>query len=238
MTYWEETMQDDAHILTADGWGVGNEVIRLQRESKGKKKDIEGLEGLEGRLIPTSLLIKTYCAAEQSEIENLNAKLEQIGAEMDELKEEYGGEEGLLSEVIDNAKISKGAVQKRIKEIKTDAEFADELKILEQYFALLEKEAATKKVMKEVEKDLEYKVLAKYPKLISGEVKTLVVERKWMDALEASVHEEVNRLSQELAARVKDLTERYEQPLPEFANKVKTLTDKVDKHLTTMGFVL
>ena len=48
MTYWEEVMQDDAHIITADDWGAGNEVIRLQKESKDKKKDVEGLYGLEG----------------------------------------------------------------------------------------------------------------------------------------------------------------------------------------------
>ncbi|MFQ5753356.1 MAG: N-6 DNA methylase, partial [bacterium] len=42
MSYWEEVMQDDAHIITADGWKAGNEVIRLQKESKGKKKDIQG----------------------------------------------------------------------------------------------------------------------------------------------------------------------------------------------------
>jgi len=46
MNYWEEVMQDDTHIITVDGWKSGNEVIRLQKENKGKKKDIEGLIGL------------------------------------------------------------------------------------------------------------------------------------------------------------------------------------------------
>src|SRR5262249_48473641 len=148
---------------------------------------------------------KNHFAAEQTKLDELSAELDQIAAEMDELKEEHGGEEGLLSEVIDNDKISKGVVQKRIKEIKNDADFADELRMLEQYFALFEKETETKKVIKEVEKDLEKKVLAKYPKLTPDEVKTLVVERKWMDALETAVHGQVDRLSQQLAGRVEEL---------------------------------
>jgi type I restriction enzyme M protein len=236
MAYWEETMQDDAHIITTDGWSAGNDVIRLQKGNNGKKKDIQGLEGLEGRLIPIPLLIKTYFAAEQTKLDELGTRLEEIAAQMDELKEEHGDEEGLLFEVIDNDKISKGAVQKRIKEIKTDADFADELRMLEKYFALFEKEADTKKEIKEAEKDLERKVVAKYPKFTAEEVKTIVVERKWMDALEMSVHEEVDRLSQRLAGRVKELAERYEQPLPDLADKVEGLTGKVDEHLKIMGF--
>ena len=86
MAYWAETMQDDAYIITADGWDAGNQVIRLQKESKGKKKDIPGLVGLEGRLIPTSLLISTYFAAEQAELDILSTGLEQIAARMSELK--------------------------------------------------------------------------------------------------------------------------------------------------------
>src|SRR5439155_7611289 len=70
MTYWVETMQDDAYIITVDGWGAGKQVTRLQRETKGKnketkKRDIQGLSGLEGRLIPIPLLVNTNLASDQ-----------------------------------------------------------------------------------------------------------------------------------------------------------------------------
>jgi type I restriction enzyme M protein len=237
MAYWAETMQDDAYIITADGWGAGNQVTRLTRETKGKKKDIAGLAGLEGRHIPIPLLIKIYFAAEQAELDELNVQLEQIVARMDELKEEHGGEEGLLAEVINNDKISKGAVQKRIKEIKNDADYADELKILEQYAKLFDDEAETKKAIKDAEKELEKKIFTKYPALTLEEVKTLVVERKWMDDLQAAVEGEVDRLSQQLTSRVKELAERYQATLPEIDGDVTRLTAKVDEHLNNMGFV-
>lgn len=236
MSYWEDVMQDDAHIITADGWGGGNEIIRLQKESKGKKKDIEGLYGLEGRLLPVVLLIRSYFAKEQAQIEELNAKLEQIASQMDELKDEHSGEEGLLSEVIENDKIKKGDVQRRIKEVEGDADYADELKMLEEYASLFEEEADTKKQIKEAEQDLEKKVLAKYPVLTLKEIKSLVVESKWMDELQARVIGEVDRLSQKIAGRVKELAERYADPMPKIMVELSELTKKVEGHLAKMGF--
>jgi len=237
MTYWEEVMQDDAYILTTEGWKAGNVVTRLQRENKGKKKEIEGLPGLEGRLIPVSLMIKTYFSKEQAELDELSARLEQIAAEMDELKDEHGGEEGLLAEVIDNDKINKGALQKRIKEIKTDKDYTDELKVLEQYMALVDKEAETKKTLKEQEKALENKVLARYPILSLEEIKTLVVERKWIDSLQIVIVGQVDRLAQSLTGRVQQLADRYIDTLPALSKSVDTLATTVDAHLKKMGFI-
>lgn len=238
MVYWEEVMQDDTHIITVEGWKSGNEIIRLQKENKGKKKDIDGLVGLEGRLIPISLIIKTYFAGEQKKLNELNTILEQIAVDMDALKDEYGGDEGLLSEVIDNDKISKASVTKRIKEIKNSVDDAEELAVLEKYSALFEKEANTKKAIKEAEKDLEKKVLTKYPTLTEKEIKTLVVENKWMSELSTRILGEVERLSQTLAGRVKELAERYAEPMPEIVKEVEDLKKKVEGHLKNMGFDL
>ena len=236
MTYWEDVMQDDAHIITVDGWKSGNEVIRLHRDNKGKKKDIEGLVGIEGRLIPIPLTIKTYFAKEQAALDVLNATIEQTGFDMDALKDEHSGEEGLLAEVIDNDKINRAGLQKRIKEIKNNVDDRDELAVLEKYFALFEKEADTKKAIKDGEKDLEKKVLAKYPTLTLEEIKALIVERKWMYDLSARILGEVDRLSQTLAGRVKELAERYAEPMPEIVKDMESLKEKVEEHLAKMGF--
>lgn len=80
------------------------------------------------------------------------------------------------------------------------------------------------------------KVLAKYPAFTSEEIKSLVVESKWMDELQARVMSEVERLSRRLAGRVKELAERYEVPLPQIANRVIDMEAKVNSHLKKMGF--
>ncbi len=238
MAYWDEAMQDDAHIITVDGWKSGNEVVRLQKDNKGKKKDIEGIAGLEGRLIPISLVVKAYFANEQTAINDLNAALEQVGIDMDALKDEHGGEEGLLSEVIDNDKIKKVDVQRRVKEIRNSADDADEFAVLTKYLALFEKEADTKKAIKNAEIALEKKVLAKYPAFTVEEIKSLVVERKWMDELSSRVLGEINRLSHTLAERVKELAGRYAEPMPEISREVDVLMKRVEGHLARMGFDL
>ena len=237
MNFWGSTMQDDLYTLVADGWEAGNQVIRLQKENKDKKKkDIEGLEGLEGRLIPPSLLISEYFQIEKTEIEKLESDLETATASMEEIKEEHGGEDGLLADVIENEKVNKGLLTKRIKEIKHDPDSADELEILEKYQNLSDKEADLKREIKTKYFLLERKVIEKYPKLSIDEVKTLVIGKKWLRALEEAITGEIEKVAKKLTERVKELAERYDETLPQIASEVKTLEQKVNEHLKKMGF--
>jgi type I restriction enzyme M protein len=46
----------------------------------------------------------------------------------------------------------------------------------------------------------------------------------------------MDRVSQQLTRRVKELAERYESPLPQMGQRVDVLQAKVDAHLQRMGF--
>lgn len=116
MEYWAETMQDDMYELAADGWKAGNEVKRIEKKTKkGDKevvKQVVGIEGLEGRLIPPALIIQEYFVKEQKAIDDLQVQTETLKAKMDEMREEHGGEDGLLANAIDDkGKISKTNLQ-------------------------------------------------------------------------------------------------------------------------------
>jgi len=239
MTYWNEIMQDDMYILAVDGWKAGNIVIRKIRESKDKKKkEIEGLEGLEGKLIPIEFIINRYFDAEQKTIEQLELQRDDIVQQQEEMVEEHSGEEGLLAEVIDDkGKIAKGEVLRRIKVIKDDNAYEDELKVLQYYQKLIEQEAQIKKKIKEAQSDLEKKVITQYKALTEDEIKTLVVDDKWMAAVERNIKTEMDRISQHLTQRIKELAQRYETPLPNLTQEVKELSGKVNAHLKKMGFV-
>ena len=140
-----------------------------------------------------------YFRKEQQALEALDAELAALEQQLDELREEHSGEEGLLAEVIEGEgekqKITSKAVKDRLKEIGKDPEYADERKALQAYSDLLEKESDTKTKRKEAQEDLEAKIDAKYPKLSEAEVKTLVVEDKWLAALDAALHGELDRVS-------------------------------------------
>ena len=83
---------------------------------------------------------------------------------------------------------------------------------------------------------MDAKALAHYPKLTEAEVKTLVVDDKWLAALDAAIHGEMDRISQALTQRVKELAERYETPMPQQVRKVADLEQAVNVHLEKMGF--
>ncbi len=68
-------------------------------------------------------------------------------------------------------------------------------------------------------------------------MKDIVVEDKWLARLGEDVQAELDRVSQALTGRVKELAERYDKPLPELEAEVETLAAQVEGHLEKMGFV-
>jgi type I restriction enzyme M protein len=242
MDYWTETIQDDAHMLVTDGWceAAKPRLIIEDKDKKVKEKPdfTVGKQKFKTDLIPASVLIARYFAKEQAAIESLEAETAAIVQSMEEMAEEHGGDEGLLAEVKnEKGKITKAAVTARLKDIKGDAGFADELNALTEYLALLEKEAEANDRVKEAQKELEVKVAAKYGKLTDDEIKTLVVDDKWLATLAAAVQSELDRVLQALAGRIRQLAERYAVPLPQLTTEVETLAACVNEHLKKMGAI-
>ncbi len=228
MSYWVETMQDDVYALVVDGWESGRDI---EKDSKKKNQ-------WEGRIIPKQLIINRYFDKEQKAIEKLELEKDAITAQMEEMEEEHSGDEGLLEEAKnEKGKLTKAGVQQRVKEIKDDEESSDELNVLQQYLKLLEQEAEGHKKIKEAQVALEKKVLEKYKALSIDEIKILVVEDKWLERLESDIQTEMQRISQRLTGRIKELAERYETPLPNLKKDVEELEEKVNTHLKKMGFV-
>jgi type I restriction enzyme M protein len=78
-------------------------------------------------------------------------------------------------------------------------------------------------------------VFAHYPKLQDNEIKTLLVEDKWQASLRGALEAEIERVTQRLANRVKELEERYSSSLPQLTKSVSELEAKVAAHLQAMG---
>jgi type I restriction enzyme M protein len=108
--------------------------------------------------------------------------------------------------------------------------------ILNDWLSLNKRESALKKDLKDAIAQLDKLAYEHYPALTEDEVKDLVVNDKWMAALDAAIHGEMDRVSQSLTKRVKELVERYESPLPALSEAVIGLEGKVSGHLAKMGF--
>ena len=91
-------------------------------------------------------------------------------------------------------------------------------------------------MLRAAEADLDAKAYAKYPTLTETGIQTLVVDDKWLAALDTAVHGELDRISQALTLRVRELAERYETPLPQQVRMVAEREQAVNRHLERMGF--
>ena len=227
MDYWAETLQDDAYLIAADGW-VARPARLVETDKKGKRKD----KGWVCDLIPKPLIVARYFASEQAAIDAKQTELETATASLAELEEEHGGEDAAFSGF---DSITAAAVKERIREIGKDPEGADELQVLKRWLGFNEQLATLKKRIKDAEAALDTLAYEQYPKLSEAEIKTLVVDDKWMARLSAAVQGELDRVSQTLTGRIRELAERYATPLPQLTDEVATLAVRVEEHLAKMG---
>jgi type I restriction enzyme M protein len=241
MSYWAATMQDDVFIVAGGGWLAARELREARKETgdDGKVKWLE--EGdltvnkvrLVADVIPPRLITARFFPGLKQALDDANARAEELGREIEELAEENGAEGGLLEEVMgDTGKLTAGSVKARLKEKTIES---DEKALLESVAALFEDEAAAKKAAKEAEGGLNEAVLKKYPTLTLGEIQTLVVQDKWLAEITEAIAYEVEARTEGLTARVRVLTERYGQTLPQILEDLAGLEARVAGHLAAMG---
>lgn len=217
---WETSMQDDVYLLVQEGW----------------KAVLEGKPNTD--LIPQALVITRYFAKEQAALEALEAARDALTRHIEELEEEHGGDEGLLAEAKnDKGKLTKASVKGRLTDVGMDKSAKDERNLLNEIVKLFDQEAAAGKQVKDAQKTLDAKVAAYYAKLSEAEIKTLVVEDKWLATLSTAVQSELDRVSQALTGRIRELAERYEKPLPVLTREIDELSARVAGHLAKMGAV-
>jgi len=335
MDFWAGTMQDDCYLITADGWVA--ETRRVVEEVKGGKRKGELKDkGWACDLIPKVYIVARYFAKEQAELDALQARLDAIGAQITELAEEHGGEDGILKDVYSRNdameaftqalfavwndedrracgkysalvaeagehaaefrtltdhhhisvlkdrkgkltiktvkdrlattgdKIEQGVLRRYLaadQQYKAKSKEAAELmagvetqyrerlhadplpeeladlQTVVRYLELLEEQSALRTRVKAADAALDLLAYEKYPALDVQEIKALVVDDKWLPAIAASVQGELDRVSQTLTGRIRQLAERYAMPLPQLTARVEELSSRVDEHLKQMGAV-
>jgi type I restriction enzyme M protein len=227
MDYWAESMQDDAYLISADGWVAKTSRI-LETDKKGKKKD----KGWTCELIPKTYIVARYCAAEKAAIDATRAELEATAASLAELEDEHGGEDGIFG-VFD--KVAKAEVHTRLTEVGGEEDAGDEAGVLTRWLELSEREGELKRAVKAKEAALDLLAYEKYPTLSEADIRALVIDDKWMVKLAAAVQAELECVSQTLTGRVRVLAERYATPLPQLSTEVEELAVRVEEHLSKMG---
>ena len=237
MDYWADTLQDDVYVLVQDGWSAGMVLRELVAKKGEKLKETPDLvikkAKYKAELIPPELIVKQYFSAEQAQVDSLQNDLDSASQELEIFLEENTssgeGEDDLLNETLnDKDKVTKTSVTVRLK-LASDTE---EKAALKQALELFNAETAAKKLLKDA---LDLAVFKHYPELSIEEIKTLIVEDKWLTTLEANIVAEIERVTQQMANRVRELEQRYAEPMPVITRSVENLSDKVAGHLKAMG---
>ncbi len=236
MDYWSDTMQDDVYVLVQDGWSAGK-VLRELEVKKGEKLRetpdlVIGKTKYKAELIPPALIVARYFADEQTKVDTLQSELDSASQELETYLEENSGDDGLLNDALnDKDKVTKVTVTTRLKATID----SDEKTVLKHAKKLFDSEADAKKALKEAQDALDLAVFKQYPKLSIDEIKTLIVDDKWLATLQSNIEADIERVTQQLANRVKELEERYSEPLPDISKSVEDLSEKVAGHLKAMG---
>ncbi len=221
LDYWQETMADDCYLIAAEGWKAEPYRIIINSKDRGWTCD----------LVPPDLVKAIYFATELHTIAQHNAEAENLSAEITALEEEHDTEGGYF-DGWDTVNLK--AVKAKLKRSENSPE---ERELFANYVALSEKYDELTKTVKRLECTLDLQALAKYSELTVEQIKSLVVEHKWLATIEQKVNEEMEKISQSLTSRLKELVSRYETPLPQLKTELATLEEKVNSHLFKMGFV-
>lgn len=233
LDYWNETLKDDVYLIVEDGW-VANVKRILEKNKKGAEVD----KGWTCDLIPKELVVNRFLASEYQDLVSIETELESVQAEIVSFEEEHAGDEGILSDATnDKGSITKTTLTAFIKEIKANPAEKETLSIANDLLKLFNREAELKKDQKEKALVLDNLTLKTFKELTEEDVRTLVVDDKWLASIKASIQTEIEAISQRLTGRVKQLAERYENTLIELDKETKTLEDKVSAHLEKMGLV-
>lgn len=230
------------YLVVADGWRDAAQPRGVIEDKQKKIKETPDLTVKRRKyklnLVPPDLVVARYFYAERQAIEALQVEHESAARELEEYVEEHGGEGGLLEDALtDKGKVTKTAIQSRLKAIRDDDEPDGDAErdVLSHCLTLIQAESKAAKAVKSAQTSLNERVLARYGAFTEAEIKTLIIEDKWLAGIRSAVEDEVQRLSQRLAARVQELEERYADPLLKLECRVAKFGAKVEGHLRRMG---
>ena len=240
LSYWQEVMADDVFVLVQDGYEAGRETEDIYEisEDKKTKKEKKKYKGWEGKLIPKALVENHFFSFERAKVNAAQDIVDECQRYLDELIEEHSGEDGELSEYIseDKSTLDIKKITAEIKKLSKTTQGIDENSVLYRAFDYSDSVKEYGKIVKKLNLALDEKCKEKYSQLTIEEIKTLLVDCKWYYNIFEGIKALYVTTSHEIAGRVSELAERYEDTLPSLEDEMESYETKVKAHLERMGF--
>jgi type I restriction enzyme M protein len=149
-------MHDDVYLIMHDGWldaaNPRKAIVNKDRKLSETPDLVIGggknAEKFKTDLIPPALIVSRWFAAEQAQLDQLNAAADEAARAVEEHTEEHAVEEGLLWGAVEDGKVTKPLAAARLKEAKREKTDAEEIAALQHVVALFDAESAAKKAAK------------------------------------------------------------------------------------------
>lgn len=230
MSYWTAVLQDDAFLIAAVGWleAAGLHTVT----AKGEEFDLRsGKAKFRSDLLPGKVLIDDCFPDLRDLLTKAKGEVALQESELEALIEEYAGDGGIIDDdLAGSTKVDKKLRAARVTEIAGDAEFLDELEVLNRCTAIVEKIELAKQQVKTSEAALTTALLTKYKNLDEAEVKRLALI-KWESAIISAIESNRAQPFQYLADRISLLGERYDEVLSSIVSTLESIENRVRSHL-------
>lgn len=144
------------------------------------------------------------------------------------------------SAVTEKGTVTKSSIMMRLFIIRTvenvPESLQDDVNQLRQALDLCGKVSGYNKVVKDLSKALDEKCRSRYEMLTDEEIIDLLVNRKWFDSIFTGIADLYAAISHRLTSRIVELSDRYEDTLPDLEKDTADYEAKVKSHLERMGF--
>ena len=201
MTYWNETMADDLYMISIDGW-----ELDITKKIKVDKKGNQIIDQWECNLLPKKILSKKFYKNDLDIIEKKIKKIDRLEKELESFENENLENDSILSDL---EKINKTNVLLKIKELKNDKDFIEEIKLLKDWLSSFNEISDLKKDLKNKEKQIDTGSLKICENLNVDEIKDLIINEKWLNELKALIQRIDDEILLNLENQIKEIFFKY-----------------------------
>lgn len=203
-----KTVSGDIEVIQTEGINacrVADEAFKTKKDKDGN--EVEVPDGLKGRIIPFEVVQRDKF---QSELDSLVAKrnrLEDIDAELDEIRDGFTEDEQEAYLDDDNEKFDKKRVNADAKKKGDDLEIETKDK-LKKIVALWKEQTETKKLIKSEESELQSLTVNALENLSDDEIKQFL-HKEWIEPICHGIEKTLHSALTDLERKISDLSKKY-----------------------------
>lgn len=223
MTYWNETMADDLYMISIDGW-----KLEVTKKIKLDKKGNKIVDHWECNLLPKKILSKLFYKKDLEIIEEQFKKIDRLEKELESFENENLENDSIFSDL---EKINKTNVLLKIKELKTDKDFIEDIKLLKNWLNSFNQISDFKKDLKNKEKLIDTGTLKICENLKEDEIKNIVINKKWFNELKTSIQNNDEEILLILENQIKEIFYKYKTTFNNLNDDNKEYEKKILENL-------